>query len=100
MSVRLISLLPLQVARLLGLVRSIRAVRVLGDRRNPWALLVEGRGFARLLRKEVLYSPGLIRVCGWNLPRPARFASPSAARRYGQSVGLLARQTRWHVETY
>lgn len=41
----LISLFPVQIARLLGLVRTVEVVRLDGNHRPMWTLLVRGRGF-------------------------------------------------------
>src|SRR5690606_24215690 len=45
----LISLLPLQAARILGLMRTVEAVRLDEDSRPAWVLLARGRGFTRIL---------------------------------------------------
>lgn len=99
MHYKLISLLPLQLARVVGLVRTIEAVE-LDDRSRPsWVLLVRGKGFTRIIRDEPLPLPGVIRPVGWNKPRPLRFQSQAIARNYGESMGLLPRQKRWAVKT-
>lgn len=94
----LISQFPAQLARLLGLVHSVEAVRLDGEPRPQWALLVRGRGFTRLLRDEPLISPNLIRTYDPTVPRPARFLARQAAERYAQSVGLMRQQTSWAVK--
>ena len=94
----LISLLPLQIARLLLLVRSIEAAQIEGDSPPQWVLLVRGRGFTRILRDEPLASPNLIRPANWNLPRPMRFSSKSVAVNYGQCIGLLPRRSSWAIK--
>ena len=93
----LISLLPLQIVRLLKLVRSIEAVRLEGDSQAPWVLLVSGRGFNRLLRDEPLMSPYLHRTVDPTTARPMRFLTHKSAVRYAQSVGLMAQQTTWSL---
>lgn len=99
MHYKLISLLPLQLARVAGLVRAIETVE-LDDRNQPgWALLVRGRGFTRILRDDPLPLPGVMRPIAWNKPRPMRFQSQAVARTYGESMGLLPRQKRWSVKT-
>ena len=65
----LISLLPLQIARLLELVRTVEAVRLDGEPRPQWALLIRGRGFTPLLRDEPLMSPYLLRTHDPTVPR-------------------------------
>lgn len=94
----LISLLPLQVARLLGLVRSIEPAQIEARATTQWVLLVRGRGFTRILRDEPLASPNLMRPSSWNLPRPMRFPSRIVAMTYGQSIGLLPRRAKWPVK--
>lgn len=94
----LISQFPAQIARLLGLVHSVEAVRLDGETRPQWALLIRGRGFTRLLRDEPLMSPNLIRTYDPTVPRPMRFLVRQAAERYAQSVGLMRQQTSWTVE--
>lgn len=94
----LISLLPVQLARVLGLVRTVEAVRLDEGSRPAWALLVRGRGFTRLLRDEPLMSPNLLRTSDPTVPRPMQFLARSAAIRYAQSVGLMPQQTSWRVK--
>ncbi len=94
----LISLLPLQIARLLGLVRSIEPAQIEASPPAQWVLLVRGRGFTRILRDEPLASPNLMRPAGWNLPRPMCFPSRTVAMTYGQSIGLLPRRATWPVK--
>jgi len=94
----LISLLPLQIARLLWLVRSIEPAQIEATAPPQWVLLVRGRGFTRILRDEPLASPNLIRPSSWNLPRPMRFPSRTVATTYGQSIGLLPRRATWPVK--
>ena len=79
------------LARMLGLVRRVRPVRMKPDRKQ-WGLLVEGRGFTRLLRKDVLpASPQLLRPMGWDAPRPEMFGSEAIARRYVEHMGWFGR---------
>ncbi|HET9048962.1 MAG TPA: hypothetical protein VFN29_08395 [Chiayiivirga sp.] len=99
MHYKLISLLPLQLARVVGLVRAIEIVE-LDDRSQPgWVLLARGRGFTRILRDDPLPLPGVMRPLGWNMPRPLRFHSLAIARNYGECMGLLPRQKKWPVKT-
>lgn len=85
----LISLFPLQIARLFRLVRVIEPVQVFNGRASSWVLVVRGRGFTRVLRDEPLPAPNLIRPDGWNAPRPLWFPSEQAAVTYARSLGLL-----------
>lgn len=94
----LISQFPAQIARLLGLVHSVEAVRLDGEPRPQWVLLVRGRGFTRLLRDEPLMSPYLLRTVDPTMPRPMRFLVRQAAERYAQSVGLMKQQTSWAIK--
>ena len=75
------------LAGIVGLIKEVRPVR-LQSRAESWGLLVKGRGIARLLRADVLpASPDLLRPVGWNTPRPEKFASERAARRYAEHMG-------------
>lgn len=82
MKLKLIDSSTVSLARMLGLVKQVRPVELKGEK-TRWALLVEGRWFTRLLRKDVLpASPNLIRPMGWDTPRPEVFRSAADARRY------------------
>ena len=94
----LISLLPLQLARLFRLVHSVEPVLLDESPRKSWVLLVRGRGFTRILRDEPLMSPSLLLTIDPTVPRPMRFLARGAAVGYAQSVGLMARQTSWRVK--
>lgn len=98
MRYRLISLFPLQMARLFGLVRAIEPAQMFDGRTSSWVLIVRGRGFTRVLRDEPLPAPNLIRPDGWNLPRPLRFPSEQVAVTYAASMGLLPRRTTWTIK--
>lgn len=93
----LISLFPVQIARLLGLVHTVEVVRLDGTPRPMWALLLRGRGFTRILRDEPLMSPNLLRTVDPTVPRPMQFLTYRAAAAYAQSLGLMAKQTSWRV---
>lgn len=95
MEVRLISLTSVQLARLVGLVKSIEPAQFEDSR--EWGLLIRGRGFTRLVQREVLYVPGLIRPIGWATPRPIMFRSKQAAVAYAQRHELLPPQKTWSV---
>lgn len=85
MQYRLISMLPLQFMRLLGLVRAVEPV-----------LIIRGRGFSRLLRNEEVM-PSQFGGVDWMLPRPMRFLARSAALRYAQGMGLVPAQAHWPI---
>lgn len=93
----LISLFPVQIAKLLGLVRSVEVVRLDRMPRPMWALLIRGRGFTRILRDEPLASPYLLRTVDPTVPHPMQFLTCRAATAYAQSFGLMAKQTSWRV---
>lgn len=94
MQPRLISHPIAQLVRLLGLVKRVRPVKMgLGKK---WGVLVEGRGFARLLEQELLDAPGLHRLHSWASPRPMAFVSRAAAEHYARAVGLI-RATGWQM---
>lgn len=94
----LISLLHLQLLRVLGLVRSIEPAELASTTSRRWVLLVKSRGFTRILRDEPLASPHLLRPSNWNAPRPMCFDSRHMTEAYGQHIGLLPRRKRWPVK--
>lgn len=98
MQYELISLLPLQLARVLCLVRTIEPASLEEGRAASWVLVVRGRDFTRILRDEPLAAPNMIRPTGWNLPRPMCFPSQQLAVSYAQSLGLLPRRTAWSLK--
>lgn len=82
----LISLLSLQLARLIGLVRTIE-VSPLPAARAGWVLVVHGCGFIRVLRDEPFYAPNLIRPSV--APLGARvFTSQAIAIQFVRQTGL------------
>ncbi len=87
MQARLISHPMAQLARLAGLVKHVRPVRIGAG--EDWGVLVEGRGFFRLLEREHLDAPGLLRPSSWAAPRPVTFPSRRAAANYAGTVGLI-----------
>lgn len=87
METKLIDLTMTQLARLCLLVKGARAVQ-LDDRHHGWGVLVEGRGFQRMLQEDLLIGPGLIRMKGWDKPRPKTFGSKTIAENYIRYVGL------------
>ena len=93
----LISLLPVQVARLFRIVHSVEPVLLDESPRKSWVLLIRGRGFTRILRDEPLVSPSLLRTADPHLPRPMCFPSSRGAVGYAQSVGLIPHQASWRV---
>lgn len=96
MECKLMSLPVVQLARCLFLVKRISPVR-LSDSRSQWALLIEGRGFTRLLRDDPLSGPMLYRPSGWSLPAPRTFHSQSLAVRCAQELALMPKKTKWTV---
>ncbi len=95
MEARLISLPLVQTARLAGLVRQIEPVKL--EANQEWGLLIRGRGFARLLERELLHAPNLIRPVSWSTPRPITFRSKVAAAHYIQRIGLRPTKSTWRV---
>ena len=87
METKLIDLTMTQLARLCLLVKGARAIE-LNDRHRSWGVLIEGRGFRRMLQEELLVGPGVIRMKGWNTPRPKTFGSKAIAENYMRYVGL------------
>lgn len=93
----LISLLPVQLARLFRLVHSVESVLLDESPRKSWVLLVRGRGFTRILRDEQVLSPHLLRPIDPSVPRPMRFPTKRGAKGHARSVGLLPAQATWRV---
>lgn len=85
---KLIGLLPLQLARLAGLVKSVAPVPMASGSRQ-WVLRIEGRGFTRVLKDDILVAPNLIRPAGWHRPRARTFLSKAHARNVARNLGLL-----------
>lgn len=97
MECKLMSLPVVQLARCLFLVKRISPVR-LHNGRPQWALLIEGRGFTRLLRDDPPPAgPMLYRPSGWGLPAPRTFHSQSLAVRCAQGLALMPRKKKWSV---
>lgn len=96
MNCRLIDLSTARLARFFLLVQQVRPVELEGTR-SAWAILVEGRGFKRIIREEILATPGLIRALGWNLPKPKTFPSRVVAENYLRHVGLWPAQKSWRI---
>lgn len=94
MPYKLISLLPLQIARLLHLVRAIEPAP-LNDGKH-WGLLVKGRGFTRFLQEDLLVGPGLTRPASYYLPRPREFSSEASALLAAQHLRLIPRRSSGH----
>ena len=88
MPYKLMSLATIHVARLLGLVRRIKVVKLEGAERPSWGVLIRGRGFERLLQDDILIAPTLIRPLSAYTPRPRAFFSADHAKRFVQSMGL------------
>lgn len=76
----------LQVAKWLRLVKRIRIVPLAGRRR--YGLLVEGRGFQRMLDAEIPHATSIHQPCAASFPRPREFFSEAHARNYASSFGL------------
>lgn len=95
MEARLIAPSTVELAKLVGLVKAIDPVQV--NHGKGWALLVVGRGFARLVEKEILYSPSFIWPVERPAPAPLTFPSKYAALAYARRSGLHPRQKHWNV---
>lgn len=88
MTAKLIERRTADLAQLVRLVKTIRPVQIEGPG-SCWGLLVEGRGFTRLLAKELPEdSPTVWRPRGWGTPRPQLFRSRAEATRYLENAGL------------
>lgn len=95
-AMKLIDLTLTQLARVLGLVRGIRAVPLEGHR-GRWGVLIEGRGFSRLLQDDVLVGAGLMRFAGWNTPRPRAFGTRQQAEAFMGYMRLAPRMADRHA---
>lgn len=87
MTYRRMDLLVFRLARLFGLVKAVRPIKLTG--RPAWALLIEGRGFKRLLEDQLLDAPGLHRPAGGRVPRARRFYTEREAVLYAEQMGLI-----------
>ena len=76
----------LQVAKWLRLVKLVRIVR-LPDRRR-YGLLVEGRGFRRMLDAEIPHASSIHRPIPASISQPRMFFSNAHARSFAKSLGL------------
>lgn len=98
MNYRLISLPILQLARLVGLVRTIEPVELSAPTREPWVLLIRGRGFTRILADEIPQPGHVYRPDSAFDPRPLAFSSHNDATAFGQRNGLLPRRRTWEIK--
>jgi hypothetical protein len=96
MECELMSLPVVQLARCLLMVKRIVPVR-LSDNPSRWALLIEGRGFTRLLRDDPMPRPMLNQSYGPRLPAPRTFHSRVLAVSYAQGVAIMPRPAAWKV---
>ena len=79
----------LRVAKWLGLVKRVRIIPLPGQHR--YGLLVEGRGFRRMLDAELHYAPSIHRPTTATVSQPRMFFSKEHAHSYARSFGLDAR---------
>lgn len=88
MNVKLIERSTVHLAQLFGLVKALRPVQIQGSK-PCWGILVEGRGFTRLLAQEIPEdAPTVWRPRGWDMPRPGLFKTPARAIQHLQRIGL------------
>jgi len=87
MAYRLMSLANVHMARLLGLVPTLEAVKLEGTDRPAWGVLVRGRGFDRLIQDDILIAQTLIRPLSAYTPRPRVFFGAAHAQRFIESLG-------------
>lgn len=82
------TLLPVetQVARWIGLIKCAKVVPL--KQRNCWGLLIEGRGFKRMLDAEMLEGPTLLRTIPPGTRLPRTFFSIDHAEREAKMLGL------------
>lgn len=97
MDYRLIGPMTVQLARTLFLIKGARPVKLVGGGRN-WALLVEGRGFVRLLQDDMLPPGNLYASSRAGSPRPRTFFSCEHAVAEAERIGLKRRRRGWAIE--
>lgn len=97
MDYRLIGPMTVQLARTLFLIKGARPVK-LADGGRDWALLVEGRGFVRLLQDDVLPAGNLYVSSKAGSPRPRTFFSCEHAVAEAERIGLKPRRRGWAIE--
>ena len=97
MDFKLIDPMVVQLARALFLIKRARPVLLSGRTRN-WALLVEGRGFSRLLQDEAPALGNLHRPSTAGMRRPRTFFSREHAVTVAQSMGLIRNRRTWGVD--
>lgn len=78
--------IELQVARLLRLVKRVKIVRLPVPHR--YGLLIEGRGFLRMLDSETTYPAEVHRPAPASISQPRTFFSTAHARDFVDSLGL------------
>lgn len=98
MKYKLIDPLLVQLSRALFLIKEVRPVRLSGRSRD-WVLLIQGRGFTRLLQDEVLCSGNLHRPSSAGMPRSRRFFSEGHALAAAQAMGLVRRRVAWLIDS-
>jgi len=97
MEFKLIDPMVIQLARALFLVKGARPV-LLSGRTRSWALLVEGRGFSRLLENEAPAFGDLHRSSTAGMRRPRTFFSRVHAVAVAQSMGLVRSRKAWGID--
>ncbi|WBX94274.1 hypothetical protein [Pseudoxanthomonas mexicana] len=97
MDFKLIDPMVVQLARALFLIKGARPVLLSGRTRN-WALLVEGRGFSRLLQDEAPAFGNLHRPSTAGMRRPRTFFSRVHAVAVAQSMGLARSRKAWDID--
>lgn len=97
MDFKLIDPMVVQLARLLFLIKGARPVLLSGPSPS-WALLVDGRGFTRLLESEKPNFGSLHRPSTVGMRRPRTFFSKNHALVVAQSMGLVPSRAAWSVE--
>ena len=93
MDIKLIERSTVHLAKLFGLVKAIKPVQIEGAKPS-WGLLVEGRGFTRLLTQDIPEdAPTVWRPLGWDRPRPKLFRSHAQAIHHLDHIGLQCQKT-------
>ena len=97
MDFKLIDPMAVQLARALFLIKGARPVLLAGRTQN-WVLLIEGRGFSRLLEDEAPAFDNVHRPSTAKMRRPRPFFSRAHAVAAARSMGLVRSRKAWGVD--
>lgn len=93
MEYKLMDLTLVQLARLCLLVKKCEAVE-LAQGRERWAVLIQGRGFTRLVKDDVIPLRSVYSASTLN-HQPKTFPDRQTAENWMRYMGMRPRKTRW-----